>query len=300
MISDNVWKVLVCPNCGSELDRKSSGNICAGCKSVYKYKDSGALDLRLKQPKKFQYEFNLGDSLMPESGFVFNSLAGEGTPEVDFRDVHVPYRLSKKIMSYFPKASSENSLMLDLGCGSAIHREVCETAGFEYVGLDYDSEEAVLLGDAHCLPFKDESFEFVLSISVLEHIRFPFVMMKEINRVLEPGGKFIGKVAFLEPFHGDSFYHHTHLGVYNSLNEGGFEIEYISPSEKWLSLTALVYMGLFPRMPRILSLSLMLPIQILHRVWWKIGEIFSDNASEHERILRNAGSFTFIARRKSS
>ena len=296
-LSNNVWNIIACPHCGASLHSSNQNVSCGSCQSQYSYTKSGAIDLRLQQRKKYQYDFSLGTPLLPESGFDFGILPEKNNPEVDFSKHDVPHHLSKEIMSHFPKGKIDNSLMLDLGCGNMVHQDVCEYAGFEHVGLDYQSNDASILGDAHALPFKDESFEFVLSIAVLEHIRFPFVAMKESYRVLKPNGVFIGTVAFLEPFHGDSFYHHTHLGTYNSLQEGGFRIEKICPSDKWLVLVAQASMGLFPKMPRLLSRSLVFPIQIMHKIWWRIGSIISNKATEEARVKNTTGAFTFIARK---
>lgn len=88
------------------------------------------------------------------------------------------------------------------------------------------------------------------------------------------------------------------MGTYNSLNEAGFEIEHIAPSDKWAVLMAAATMVLFPKMPKILSKSLLMPIQMFHRLWWKVGGKFSNKALEHNRIAFTTGSFLFIARRK--
>ncbi len=299
-ISDDVWKIIACPHCGASLHGSNQNVTCTSCQSHYGYTKSGAIDLRLQQPKKYQYDFLLGTSLLPKSGFDFHPLKEESNPHVDFSKQYVPHHLSREIMSHFPKAKTDNSLMLDLGCGNMVHRNVCEYAGFKYVGLDYDSNEASILGDAHALPFKDRSFEFILSVAVLEHIRFPFVAMQEAYRVLEPNGIFIGTVAFLEPFHGDSFYHHTHLGTYNSLQEGGFRIEKICPSDRWSVLIAQARMGLFPKMPHMFSIPCIMPIQIMHKIWWRLGSVISKKATEETRIRNTTGAFTFIAHKPAS
>lgn len=184
------------------LKKNEQGASCPACETEYQYKDSGALDLRLQSAKQYTLEFEINNAPLPVDNFDCSPLTMCATPEVDFSAIHVPNHLSKEILSYFPKASSPNSLALDLGCGNAAHKAVCEQAGFEWVGLDYNSQKAPILGDAHALPFAAESFDFVLSIAVLEHIRYPFVMAHEAFRVLKPNGKFIGSVAFLEPFHG--------------------------------------------------------------------------------------------------
>ncbi len=119
--------------------------------------------------------------------------------------------------------------------------------------------------------------------------------MREAYRVLQPGGRFIGTVAFMEPFHNSSFYHHTRLGTYNSLQEGGFEITRIAPNKTWSALTALADMVLFPQLPRLLSKSIVMPVQLAHNTWWNIGGLFSREASETMRMTYTAGSFTFIA-----
>ena len=257
------------------------------------------MDLRLKEPKKYRFDFQLGTPLLPESGFDFAAFAPRDVPEVDFRGFRVPRHLSQEMMSHFPKAKSKDSLALDLGCGRTSHREACRHAGFDYVGVDYSSVEAPILADAHALPFKDESFDFLLSIAVLEHIRFPFVALAEAYRVLKPGGRFLGNVAFLEPFHGDSFYHHTHLGTYNSLQEAGFTIERVAPMGKYPVLIAQARMALFPKMPNLLSKSLAMPLQLLHVLWWKMGSLVSAKSSSDNRIKRTTASFTFIATKEA-
>jgi len=46
---------------------------------------------------------------------------------------------------------------------------------------------SILVADAHALPFKDESVDYVLSLAVLEHLRNPFNAGQEMFRVLRRG-----------------------------------------------------------------------------------------------------------------
>jgi SAM-dependent methyltransferase len=242
-------------------------------------------------------QFELGTSLVPE-GFAFSPLQAKATPEVDFSGVSVPHHLTPELLSYFPRAKRAGSLALDLGCGSGLHRQVCEHAGYEWLGLDYGNPAAPLLGDGHALPLRDESVDFIMSMAVLEHIQHTPVVSHEIFRVLKPGGYFIGSVAFLEPFHSRSFYHHTHLGTYNTLRVGGLEVQRVAPNASWSSLRAQASMsGLFPHMPRPLSRAIVWPVEMLSRAWWRLGRLADSSASESRRLVATTGSYEFVARK---
>jgi SAM-dependent methyltransferase len=290
-------EVLSCSQCGQGLSRSPGALECSGCGTRFPIEQNGSIDLRLKRPKTIQVEFRLGTPMVP-AGFAFTPLKDNPTRVVDLTGKQTPWHLSSALLSYFPRARSSESLALDLGCGTGLHRDVCEAAGFQWVGLDYTDPTAPILGDGHALPFASESFEFVLSMAVLEHIRYPFVVAREVMRVLKPGGVFIGSVAFLEPFHGDSFYHHTHLGTYNTLHSAGFVIDRVAPNAAWSNLQAQATMGgLFPRMPERLARAFVWPLGLLHKLWWRAGRLVSPKANETLRLLTNTGSFEFVARK---
>lgn len=294
-LSDRLKDRLACPDCGGKLAISGDTIACSGCGTGYAVSDSGALDLHLRRPKALELEFIVDSSATPETQIELAPLAMHPRPEVDFSGIRIPPHLHRELLSHFPAARTDSSLMLDLGCGAAGHRAVCEQAGFEYVGLDYRSEQADILADAHALPFLPESFEFVLSIAVLEHLRNPFVAMREAYQVLTPGGKLVGTVAFQEPFHGNSYYHHSHLGTYNSLNSAGFKVEALAPTRGWSGLRAQARMGLFPGMPRRLAYALVAPLELLHRAWWALARFARPDIDEQRRLRKLSGSFSFIA-----
>ena len=119
--------------------------------------------------------------------------------------------------------------------------------------------------------------------------------MRETWRVLRPGGTFLGSVAFLEPFHMNSFYHHTHLGLINTLTVAGFQNISVMPSRAWTGLVAFIQMGLFPGAPKWAQRCLTWPIQKLHQQWWRGMYRRNQWYTEQNRDRTNTGAFSFYA-----
>lgn len=71
-----------------------------------------------------------------------------------------------------------------------------------YRSFDYDaSTGADVVGDIHALPLQDASIDAIICSSVLEHVRDPLQAMREIHRVLKPGGKLFLYVPSTYPYH---------------------------------------------------------------------------------------------------
>jgi SAM-dependent methyltransferase len=87
---------------------------------------------------------------------------------------------------------------LDVGCGPGGNSEVLRRAGWHVVALDHSPEAAEMArrrglptvrSDACALPFRDGSFDLVLSTDAWEHIEADDVVAAEAHRVLRPGGQ---------------------------------------------------------------------------------------------------------------
>jgi SAM-dependent methyltransferase len=71
--------------------------------------------------------------------------------------------------------------------------------GIGYITADIESPLAKVKMDIHRIPFEDNHFDIVLCNHVLEHVNDDIRAMREICRVLKPGGFSIMQVPFFSP-----------------------------------------------------------------------------------------------------
>lgn len=101
----------------------------------------------------------------------------------------------KKLLSLMDIRTSDR--VLDLGCNTGNVVKYLKTEyGCEAYGLDYPEAwlkavriDTAVRGDALNLPFRDESFDRVLMLHIVGHIRDPQRAVAESYRILKRGGK---------------------------------------------------------------------------------------------------------------
>ena len=139
--------------------------------------------------------------------------------------------LEKKVGKHYVrsllKQYSTTARTLDLGCGQSVLAEYFP----DRVGLDIQRNDAVNVeGDAHHLPFKDDSFKQIVCSEVLEHLQYPGQAVREMHRILESEGKLVLTVPFVYPLHEGphDYQRFTEYGL-KTLFDPFFHIEKIDP-----------------------------------------------------------------------
>ena len=133
--------------------------------------------------------------------FGFSFLAGDHLNGLSFHSTqHVIQRVSK---------GWKNEIILDAGCGNGILTHSLTSLNY-VVGLDFSLPMLylakkkgliVVRGDALYLPFKKNVFSKVLAIGLIQYLENLEAVLKELVRVLKPGGEiiltFLNRKSFL-------------------------------------------------------------------------------------------------------
>ena len=83
-----------------------------------------------------------------------------------------------------------------------------------------------VVADAYELPYADGVVDAVHCEAVLEHLEFPETAVREMYRVLRPGGRLFAATPFLQAFHGypDHYQNFTRTGHVRLFERAGFTI----------------------------------------------------------------------------
>ena len=118
---------------------------------------------------------------------------------VSNRDASDNYVFQRSILAYYKAAELVSGDVLEIGTGMGYGVEVVAPAADKYVTIDKSCAYNVELpANAEFrqmavppLDFADESFDYVISFQVIEHIKNDKEFVAEVSRVLRKGGKFI-------------------------------------------------------------------------------------------------------------
>ena len=95
-----------------------------------------------------------------------------------------------------------SSRILDIGCGDMPYYPLFADLAEEYVGTDIEpGPNVTFVCPVEQLEIPDASFDVVLCTQVLEHSRDPAQALREITRVLRPGGHAFVTTHGIWPFH---------------------------------------------------------------------------------------------------
>jgi SAM-dependent methyltransferase len=160
---------------------------------------------------------------------------------------HVESFIFNKIRPYIPfsalntvwrKLDKNSRTILDVGCGKGEPMTFINRKGkFKAVGIDIFKPylekskrkgvyQDLILGDVRFLPFKENSFDAIICLEVLEHLEKQYgeYLLSELERVARkqillttPVGRYE-----LHPFEGNPYQEHKHIWSPEELKEKGY------------------------------------------------------------------------------
>ena len=218
-ISDYINK-LRCPNCHkNEFSIKNSKLICSKC--------------------DIKYIVNNEQLIFFENYSIENCK----NPIINSKSDPLRHWKTGNLINHLP-TNADNKLLLNIGAGNGGDTTFLRKRNFRVITTDLEYNENLnIICNSENLVFQDNTFDYVVMLSVLEHVENPDRLFSEIQRVLSPGGQLIASSAFLEPYHSFSRFHISALGILQLLKSNNLVITSISPG--W-TVTEAIAIGFIP------------------------------------------------------
>ena len=112
---------------------------------------------------------------------------------IDLGQKEFRYKTKGSLISLEIAGEGNGKKALDAGCGDGFWSEKLKKAGWQVTSVDRVSnyKDSIKHNLDKELPFKDGSFDLVLSTAVIGYLNDPQRFIKEVRRVLKPEGPFI-------------------------------------------------------------------------------------------------------------
>ncbi len=119
--------------------------------------------------------------------------------------------------------------LIDVGCGDMPFRAFLLKQVDAYDSLDLypRAPDVTFVGDVQNMSFcADNSFDTVICLEVLEHVRDAFKAVQEMHRILRADGMLILSVPHISRLHDEpnDYYRFTQYGLLHILESAGFQV----------------------------------------------------------------------------
>jgi len=185
--------------------------------------------------------------------------------------------------------------LLDVGCGSKPFAPVFAGRVRRYWGTDLAGSRYLgearpdAFATAEAQPFRDETFDTVLGLSMLTYLPEPLRMLTEARRVLKPGGALILEFTQMVPLHDEphDYFRFTRYGAEWLLRQAGFEpVAFVPVGGLWarVGLSTIAGLNRLNRGPtrvlteipvRVLYIVLQLGFELLDRMFFDPREVLA-------------------------
>jgi SAM-dependent methyltransferase len=159
---------------------------------------------------------------------------GQGVRKLTIEDMSPACEIFINQKLYEISEITKGKKVVDIGCGYGRNKAIVESVGGEWIGVEpFEGGAHTVVADAENLPFADNTFDVAIMDAVLEHIPNVGAAFTEVGRVLKPGGKFIGYVAFMECFHEISYSHLSFKALEHYSGINGMKLMKISGGSRF-------------------------------------------------------------------